>query len=131
VGTAKRELRSQIERLERRWMDAVRDRDMEFLDRLLGEEFTLTTGRPGAPVRTREEWLQITRDRYSIEQYEFDRLDVFPYGHVALARSRYRQRGAMDGEDRSQAFLMTDVFVRRDGRWRAVTRHISPLDPGG
>jgi ketosteroid isomerase-like protein len=130
VGTAKRELRSQIERLERRWMDAVRDRDMEFLDRLLGEEFTLTTGRPGAPVRTREEWLQITRDRYSIEQYEFDRLDVFPYGHVALARSRYRQRGAMDGEDRSQAFLMTDVFVRRDGRWRAVTRHISPLDPG-
>jgi ketosteroid isomerase-like protein len=130
VGTAKRELRFQIERLERRWMDAVRDRDMEFLDRLLGEEFTLTTGRPGAPVRTREEWLQITRDRYSIEQYEFDRLDVFPYGHVALARSRYRQRGAMDGEDRSQAFLMTDVFVRRDGRWRAVTRHISPLDPG-
>jgi ketosteroid isomerase-like protein len=130
VGTAKRELRSQIERLERRWMDAVRDRDMEFLDRLLGKEFTLTTGRPGAPVRTREEWLQITRDRYSIEQYEFDRLDVFPYGHVALARSRYRQRGAMDGEDRSQAFLMTDVFVRRDGRWRAVTRHISPLDPG-
>jgi ketosteroid isomerase-like protein len=130
VGTAKRELRSQIERLERRWMDAVRDRDMEFLDRLLGEEFTLTTGRPGGPVRTREEWLEITRDRYSIEQYEFERLDVFPYGHVALARSRYRQRGAMDGEDRSQAFLMTDVFVRRDGRWRAVTRHISPLDPG-
>jgi ketosteroid isomerase-like protein len=130
VGTAKRELRSQIERLERRWMDAVRDRDMEFLDRLLGEEFILTTGRPGGPVRTREEWLEITRDRYSIEQYEFERLDVFPYGHVALARSRYRQRGAMDGEDRSQAFLMTDVFVRRDGRWRAVTRHISPLDPG-
>jgi hypothetical protein len=28
-----------------------------------------------------------------------------------------------------QTFLMTDVFVRRDGRWRAVTRHVSPLEP--
>jgi ketosteroid isomerase-like protein len=129
VGTAKRDLRSQIERLERRWMDAVRDRDMEFLDRFLGEEFALTTGRPGAPVRSRDEWLAITRDRYAIDDYEFERLEVFPYGHVALARSRYRQRASMDGEDRSQAFLMTDVFVRRGGRWRAVTRHVSPLSP--
>jgi ketosteroid isomerase-like protein len=127
VGTAKRELRSQIERLERRWMEAVRDSDMEFLDRLLGEEFTLTTGRPGAPLRSREEWLAITRDRYVIDDFEFEHLEVLPYGHVALARSRYRQRGRMDGEDRTQVFLMTDVFVRRGGRWRAVTRHVSPL----
>jgi hypothetical protein len=102
---------------------------MEFLDRLLGEEFTHTTGRPGAPVRSRDEWLAITRDRYAIDEYEFERLEVFPYGHVALARSRYRQRASMDGEDRSQTFLMTDVFVRRGGRWHAVTRHVSPLSP--
>jgi ketosteroid isomerase-like protein len=130
VGTAKRDLRSQIERLERRWADAVRDRDMDFLDRLLGEEFTLTTGRPGAPVRGREEWLAIARDRYVIEEYEFESLDVLPYGHVALARSRYRQRASLDGEDRTQVFLMTDVFVRRGGSWHAVTRHISPLAAG-
>jgi hypothetical protein len=112
-------------------MEAVRDRDMEFLDRLLGEEFTLTTGRPGAPVRTREEWMAITRDRYVVEDFEFEQLEVLPYGHVALARSRYSQRGRMDGDDRSEVFLMTDVFVRRGGRWRAVTRHVSPLGPEG
>jgi hypothetical protein len=33
----------------------------------------------------------------------------------------------MDGEDRSQSFLMTDVWVRRRGDWELVTRHISPL----
>jgi hypothetical protein len=110
-------------------MDAVRDRDLRVLEELLGEEFTLTTGRPGAPVRTREEWLEITRDRYEIEEYEFERLEVLPYDNVAVARSRYRQRAKMDGEDRTQAFLMTDVFVRRGGDWRAVTRHVSPLEP--
>jgi ketosteroid isomerase-like protein len=129
VAAPKRDLARQIERLERRWMDAVRDRDMAFLEELLGEEFTLTTGRPGAPVRAREEWLAITRERYAIEEFEFEDLEVLPYGHVAVARSRYRQRATMDGEDRAQAYLMTDVFVRRKGRWQAVTRHISPLPP--
>jgi len=130
VARPNRDLARQIERLEQRWMEAVRDRDMAFLEELLGEEFTLTTGRPVAPVRGREEWLAVTRDRYVIEEFEFERLEVLPYGHVAVARSRYRQTASMDGEDRTQAFLMTDVFVRRKGGWRAVTRHVSPLSAG-
>jgi hypothetical protein len=63
VARPKRQLVQQIERLERRWAQAVRDRDMAFLEELLGEEFTLTTGRRGNPMRGREEWLEITRDR--------------------------------------------------------------------
>ena len=116
-----------LAQLEHDWMNAVKERDVERLDRLLGEEFTLTTGRPGNEVRSRQEYLAITRDRYSIEAFEFENLDVHVYGHVALVRSRYRQTASMDGHDRSQAFLMTDVFVRRGGRWQAVTRHVSPL----
>jgi ketosteroid isomerase-like protein len=116
-----------LTQLEHDWMNAVKERDVERLDRLLGEEFTLTTGRPGNEVRSRQEYLAITRDRYSIEAFEFENLDVHVYGHVALVRSRYRQTASMDGHDRSQAFLMTDVFVRRGGRWQAVTRHVSPL----
>jgi ketosteroid isomerase-like protein len=116
-----------LSQLEHQWLEAVKARDVEHLDRLLGEEFTLTTGRVGNEVRTRQEYLEITRDRYVIESFEFEALEVLAYGHVALVRSRYRQTGSMDGEDRSQAFLMTDVWVRRGGRWQAVTRHVSPL----
>jgi ketosteroid isomerase-like protein len=117
----------ELVRLEHDWQDALRRRDMDFLEELLGDEFTLTTGRPTAPVRTRQEWLDISRDRYAVESFEFEDIDVHVYGDAALVRSRYTQRGSMDGEDRTQPFLMTDVFVMRDGRWRAVTRHISPL----
>ena len=118
-----------LAQLEHDWMNAVKGRDIERLDRLLGDEFRLTTGRPGNEVRSRQEYLAITRDRYSIEAFEFEELEVNVYGHVALVRSRYRQTGSMDGQDRNQAFLMTDVFVRRGGRWQAVTRHVSPLAP--
>ena len=112
-------------------MRAVRDRDMAFLDALLAEEFTLITGRPGAEVRGRQEWLDITRDRYVIEEFSFPELEVLPLGDAAVVRSRYRQRARMDDQDRTQAFLITDVFVRRGGAWRAVTRHISPLQTAG
>jgi Domain of unknown function (DUF4440) len=110
-----------------RFMEAVRDRELEWLEEHLGPEFTLTTGRPGAPVRGRDEWLEVTRDRYVIDEFGFDELEVIDLGSVGVVRSRYRQRGSMDGEDRTQTFLMTDVWAERDGRPQLVTRHVSPL----
>ena len=117
-----------LEQLEHQWVEAVRDRDHETLERVLGEEFTLTTGRPGNEVRSRAEYMEIVRDRYVIESFEFTELEVRTYGHVAIVRSRYRQTGSMDGAERNQTYLMTDVWVRRAGRWQAVTRHVSPLE---
>ena len=124
-------LTREIADVEERWQRAVRDRDLPVLEALLAPEFTLTTGRPGAPVRTREAYLRITATEYVIRDFAFESLEVVALGpDGALARSRYRQTGSMAGEDRSQAFLMTDVFARRAGRWVAVARHASALAPG-
>jgi len=117
----------EVRALEIRWAEAVRDRDIRFLERLLAPEFTLTTGRMPNPVRGREEYLEITESRYEVSEFEFESIDVLDYGDAAVVRSRYRQRGSMDGADRSQPFLITDVFARIEGRWLAVTRHISPM----
>ena len=118
---------AEVRELLVRWAEAVRNRDIRFLERLLAPEFTLTTGRMPNPVRGRDEYLEITESRYEVSEFEFDQIEVLDYGDAAVVRSRNRQRGSMDGEDRSQAFLMTDVFVLIEGRWLAVTRHVSPL----
>ena len=99
---------------------------MAFLETLLAPEFTLTTGRSQAPVRTREQYLAITRDEYEVDSWEFEEIVVQHYGRFAVARSRYRQSGRMGGEARDDVYLMTDAFVKQSGRWRAVARHISP-----
>ena len=114
--------------LQHDWMDAVKRRDIEFLEQLLGHEFSLITGRPGIETRTRQQYLDVTRDHYTLESFEYVELDVHAYGDFGFARSRYTQRGWMDDKQRNQAFLMTDVWVRRNGSWQAVSRHISPLD---
>lgn len=116
-----------LEALSVRFMEAVRDRELAWLDQHLAEEFTLTTGRPGAPVRARDEWLEITGERYTIEDFAFEELEALDLGSAAVVRSRYRQRGSMDGQSRTQTYLMTDVWADRDGRPQLVTRHVSPL----
>ena len=37
--------------------------------------------------------------------------------------SRYRQTARLDGRDLSHAMHVTDIWVRRDGRWQIVRRH--------
>jgi len=120
--------RHELIRLEHDWMEAVKRRDIEFLERLLGPEFILFTGRPGIETRTRQQYLDVTRDEYTLESFEYVETDAHGYGDFGFVRSRYSQRGWMNDKQRNQAFLMTDVWVRRNGEWQAVSRHISPLD---
>lgn len=108
-------------------MTAVAERDIDFLEDHLGEEFKLITGRPGHETRDRAEWLEVTTTAYEIHSFRFDELDVLDYGDVAVVRSRYSQAATMGDADRSQSFLMTDVWHRREGEFRLVSRHISPL----
>src|SRR5262249_20724560 len=129
-GAARRERRGRgravkedLADLSVRFMEAVRDREVPFLEYHLGEEFTLTTGRPSVPARRREEWLLVTKSRYEIHEFSFEVMDAYDYRPVGLVRSRYRQTGSMDGERRDGVYLMTGVWVERDERAQLVSRH--------
>jgi ketosteroid isomerase-like protein len=121
----------ELRRLEDRFMTAVAERDIDFLERHLGEEFKLITGRPGHETRDRAEWLEVTTTAYEIRSFRFDEFDVLDYGDVAVVRSRYSQEATMGDAERSQSYLMTDVWHRRDGAFRLVSRHSSPLPSTG
>jgi ketosteroid isomerase-like protein len=120
----------ELRRLEDRFMTAVAERDVDFLEDHLGEEFKLITGRPGHETRDRAEWLEVTATAYEIRSFRFEELEVLDYAEVAVVRSRYSQEARMGDADRSQSYLMTDVWHRREGAFRLVTRHISPLETG-
>jgi hypothetical protein len=130
-GERKTALAGELRALEERFMTAVAERDADFLERHLGDEFTLVTGRPGHETRGRAEWLEVMATAYEISSFRFDGFEVLDYGDVGVVRSRYSQEAVMAGADRSQAYLMTDVWHRRDGRFQLVSRHISPLPQSG
>jgi ketosteroid isomerase-like protein len=52
--------------------------------------------------------------------------DIQVYGDTAISNSRYRQKATYKEQAVSGVFYLTDVWVKRDGRWQVVTRHSSP-----
>lgn len=115
MDRAQQEIRS----LYNQWMEAVQHRDTSTLDHILGEEYIYTASGQGR--WTRQGWLE-TVPVYEIHSFEFPHIDVRVYGDVAVAVCEYRQTATVRGEVRSGDFLITDVWVKRDGRWQVVAR---------
>jgi ketosteroid isomerase-like protein len=105
--------------LYHRWMQAIKEKDMQALEGILGAEYVYTASGQGR--FTREGWLRAV-PVYDIESFSFPSIDVRRYGDVAVAIVEYRQEAIYQGARRSGNFLITDVWVYRDDRWQVVAR---------
>jgi ketosteroid isomerase-like protein len=101
------------------WMEAVQRKDVAALEQILASEYAYTASGQGR--KSRAQWLE-TLPIYDIHRFEFTEVDVRDYGDVAVLISRYRQDASVGGVPRSGEFLLTDVWVRRDGRWQVAAR---------
>jgi hypothetical protein len=99
---------------------AVQRHDRQRLEELLATEFTLDGA---AGELDREALLEAAEGPYEIDDWAYEEIDEEIYGDTAVLVSRYRQTGRLDGRDVSHRMHVTDVWVRRDGRWQIVRRH--------
>jgi hypothetical protein len=104
-------------------VDAVQGHDTSRLDELLADEFTLDGA---AGTLDRDELLEAAKGEYAIEEFAYDEIDPEIYGNTAVVVSRYRQAARYGERNASGALRVTDVWIRRDGRWQIVRRHASP-----
>jgi uncharacterized protein (TIGR02246 family) len=115
----------EIEELQRAWMQAWLDRDMEACRSVLAPEFRLRSVATDSAV-TREEWLeQAGSGRIAGTAFEYEDMQVQVIGDTAITMSRTRQEAEIEGRDWSATLHVTDVWVRRDGAWTVVARHAS------
>lgn len=112
----------EIRDIQQAWMEAASRRDEPALEAILGDEYVLISARLG--IVDREGWLAMGPD-YEIWEFEYLESDIHVYGATAVSNSRYRQQASFKGQDLSALFYLTDVWVKRDGRWQVVTRHSS------
>jgi hypothetical protein len=112
-------LREAIRPIYDRWMEAVRDKNMSTLESIMATEYIYTA--TGQGRSTRRQWMDSV-PVYDIISYELMDFDVLPLGDSAVCAVRYRQEARVRGVPRSGEFLITDTWVRRDGRWQVVSR---------
>ena len=115
-----------ISALEARWTAALIAKDQATLEDLLAPEFELVGIRStGVGSTSRAEWLARAG---SIVFHDFttESTSVQLFGDTALATVEGHWDIVFAGRTIKEHFYVTDVWIRRDGRWRVVRRHSSP-----
>ena len=114
--------------LDHKWVDAATNGDTAFLKSLFSEK--MFEVQPDGHIATADEMLKeiATRKPGQIEGY-CDEIQIRGiYGDTAILTDRRVRRGAgSDGRDISGQWRVTRVFVKQDGKWRAVAAAMTPI----
>ena len=126
------QLEKRLGELERGWLDAVSARDSAALRRILAADFTFIDARAAGYLFDRKQYLADAVRERKPESYSLDELRVRLYANsdAAVVDGWYRQQNTAAGEPCLGGLLFTDVWVRRAGIWKAVSRHLSCLPAG-
>jgi ketosteroid isomerase-like protein len=125
-------LEQELVKLENEWARAWQQPDPTALETLLGDDFTLTSSRSQGETSNKRQYIDTTLKLVRGDGYSFEKMNVRIYGETAVITAQFQQSATFAGHDWSGDFLLTDVWVKRDGRWQAVARHLSrPAGPSG
>jgi ketosteroid isomerase-like protein len=119
--------------LEQEWAQAVLENDMDKLELILAQDYTLAANNfPGGLTRlSRQKWMA-TVPVYDVHSYELRDIVVHLYGDVAVVLANLGLQARVQGEDRSGSSAFADVWVEREGRWQVAMRSsiFIPQSPG-
>lgn len=113
--------------LERQWRDALCAKDMDQLRELIHPRFVLIAMRSSGPfIMSRDEWLEAIEKR-ELVSVELAITDAAVFDQVMVGTIEAKWRVRYVGREIDDCVLLTDVWVREKGQWRAIRRHSSPL----
>ena len=123
-----------IRALERRWGRAFVDRDFAFLEQIIAPEFRLVSMGPDGAVglTSRVDWMRNSRAFQHLGFTE-EVIDVMTAGDtaVAIVRGSWTVKRFADRPASVTQFVVTDTWVRRNGRWQVAVRYSQRLPRPG
>jgi uncharacterized protein (TIGR02246 family) len=126
-GQANKELsksEQEVRKLERAWLDAYEKRDVEAMNAIVADDFTITFS-DGA-MQTKPQIIEsLKRPRGSSSTFVTEGVQSRVYGDtvilIGLVISEWKQNDK-PMTDRSR---YTDTYVKRNGKWQVVASHLS------
>ena len=117
--------RAELAQLQQDWMHGVQARDMERLEEIVADGFRFTAIHLNPEPMTRDQWMAAAREGYTIVSFAYESMDIDIFGDTGIVHSRFSQIASFHTTSLSNAFRLTDVWSRIDGRWQVVARHSS------
>ena len=118
------ELRRELEKLEGEWSQAIVSNDAEAIGSFMADEW-LIVGQSG--ITDKNSFLSLVASGdLTHETMEGDVKRVMAYDDVTIVIARGVNSGHYKGQLFTSDEWITDVFARREGRWRCVLTHLTP-----
>lgn len=113
--------------LEQRWMDALAEKRVAELEQLVASDFTIVGAGSTAddPVGDRATWLS-NAVRFPWPRHEVRNVRARILGDAAVVHALLLADyppHSITPEGGRLTFVVTDVWVWRDGRWQVTSRH--------
>ncbi len=115
----------ELEELEAEWLSALRTGDLATLDRIFDPLFVCTPWSSRREVLPKREYLREAR-RTRLKECELQPTRVQVFGDFAIVRCQIRCEYDLQRKW-NMDLMMTDVWVNRNGAWKALHRDASPL----
>ena len=116
--------------LEYQWRDALIAKDEASLRRLIHPQFRLVGIRStGSVAVDLEHWIEALK-RMDIASLEVRITECVALESTMVATVDAQWRVRYLGQLIDERVLLTDVWVREDGRWQVLRRHSSPVPAG-
>ena len=116
----------EIIEVERRWVQAHRDLDIDVIREILAEDYVQV--RADGKVIGKAEVLQSYQSGKRLwDLAQSDEYRVAVHGYAAILVGRWRGRGVNDGERFDYTARFMAVYVRQDGAWHLAADQATPI----
>ena len=115
----------ELQAVEERWAEIVRERDVSAAESFLADDFVLQSAGGVSPNALKSDWIE-TLSQIETRSIVASDVEARAYGDVAVVRLRLAWEAELAGRDLTGDYAIVDVFTRAsDGwqpRWRISTR---------
>jgi ketosteroid isomerase-like protein len=116
----------ELKKIENDWVDAQKTKNTEKLEEILADSWVGLDSN-GKTMDKAKAIALLKSPSYSMDNVEMGPMKVRFFGNTAIVTGSDTEKSKEDGKDTSGKYVWTDVYVKQDGKWKAVASQSTKL----
>ena len=113
-----------IRKLEEKWTESYKKRQIDILSSLLAEDFVITV--EDGNTYSKSGYISHSADpSVQVDVAELSDLKVRMHGDTAVVIGAYHERGKSNGKPYEYHDRLTDIWMKVGGKWQVISSHYS------
>lgn len=113
-----------IRKLEEKWTESYKNRQIDILSSLLAEDFVITV--EDGSTYSKSGYISHSADSsVQVDVAEITDLKVRMHGTTAVVTGAYHERGKSNGKPYEYRDRLTDVWMKVGNKWQVIASHYS------